>query len=75
MAPNSDQERRQLDAADRHIAELKQRIARQRRVITKLRLAKEPTDTARSRLAALEGSLRVFERYRELILNNLKKDK
>jgi hypothetical protein len=44
MAPNSDQERGQLYAADRHIAELKQRIARQRRVITKLRLAKEPTD-------------------------------
>jgi hypothetical protein len=44
-------------------------------VITKLRLAKEPTDTARSKLAALEGSLRVFERHRELILNNLKKAK
>jgi predicted transcriptional regulator len=75
MAPNSDPEHRELDAADRHIAVLKLHIAHQRRVITKLRLAKEPTDMARSRLAALEGSLRVFERHRELILNNLKKDK
>jgi hypothetical protein len=75
MPSNSDQERGQLELADRHIAELRQHIARQRRVITKLRLAKEPTDTARSKLAALEGSLRVFERHRELILNNLKKAK
>jgi hypothetical protein len=75
MPANSDHERGQLEAADRHIAELRQHIARQRRVITKLRLAKEPTDTARSKLAALEGSLRVFERHRELILNNLKKAK
>jgi len=54
-----------------HIAKLKEHIARQRIIITKLRLTNAPLDTARSMLEALKGSLRVFERHRELILDNL----
>jgi hypothetical protein len=60
---------------DRHIAQVKQHIANQRSKITKLSLAQRPTDMAQSMLEALEGSLRVFERHRELILYNLEKAK
>jgi hypothetical protein len=60
-----------LDQADRHIAQVKQHIANQRRMITKLRLAQQPTDMARSMLEVLEGSLRIFECHRQLILGNL----
>jgi len=66
-----DQERRHLETADVHIAKSKDHIASQRSIITKLRLANAPLDTAKSMLSALEGSLRVFERHRELILDKL----
>ena len=52
-----DQERRHLEMVDVHIAKLKDHIASQRSIITKLRLANA---TAKAMLAALEGSLRVL---------------
>jgi len=48
---------------------VKRHIALQHNTIAKLRLAKHPTEVAESMLEALEGSLRVFERHRELILS------
>jgi hypothetical protein len=63
---------RHLETADVHIAKLKDHIASQRSIITKLRLANAPLDTAKAMLVALEGSLRVFERHRELILDKLR---
>jgi hypothetical protein len=75
MAPNILHERRHLEEADRHIAQVKQHIANQRSTITKLRLAQQPTDMAKSMLEALEETLRIFERHRELILYNLEKAK
>lgn len=53
-----------LDQADRHIAETKQLVARQREVIAGLKLLKQPTEAALSMLEALEKSLEVFESHR-----------
>jgi hypothetical protein len=53
-----------LDQADRHIAETKQLVARQREVIAVLKLLKRPTETALSMLEALEKSLELFESHR-----------
>jgi len=64
-----DQERSHLAEADRHIAEVKRHIARQQTVIAKLKSGDHPTEVAESMLEALEGSLRAFERHRQLILN------
>jgi hypothetical protein len=60
-----------LAQANRHIAELNIQIVRQRVII------KDAVDTghrfemAESLLDALEGSLRIFEKHRELILSQL----
>ena len=60
MAPNSDQERRQLDAADRHIAELKQRIARQRRSDYKTEVSQGTNGHGKIKVGGSRGELARF---------------
>jgi hypothetical protein len=60
-----------LAQANGHIAELSVQIVR-RRVIVKYALdTDQSSETAESLLNALEGSLRIFEKHRELILSQL----
>ena len=65
---NRDQERRHLAQANRHIADVKLHIARQRNAIEKLKAGNHSTEMAESMLITLGGSLRAFERHRQLIL-------
>jgi hypothetical protein len=55
--------------ADRHVSELKERIARQRGVIERAKQRGHPTAAAESILRALESSLRSFEKYRRVIFD------
>jgi hypothetical protein len=57
MGTMTDQERRHLIQADRHIAECKDRITRQRDFIEQLRAGGHDTDLAQSMLNALETGL------------------
>jgi hypothetical protein len=65
-------EREHLVQADRHIAECKARIERQRRVIQQTEQRGQDTLWARETLKTWEASLRVFEAHRQLILDRLK---
>jgi hypothetical protein len=56
-----------LEQADRHVAEAKQRIARQRELIATLELTNYPIEPAVSMLAAMEKSLQAFEHHRWLL--------
>ena len=73
MAANMDrdQEHGHLKQAGRHIAEVKKLIAKQQYAIKRLEAANHPTEMAESMLSGLEGTLRAFERHRQLILNVL----
>jgi len=63
-----DQGRRHLAEANRHIAQVKHYITRQRTVIAMLRSRDNPTKkVAKSLLEALKGGLRAFKRHRKLI--------
>jgi hypothetical protein len=66
-------ERQQLAHADRHIVDLKAQILRQRVLINHARDVGQPSELAESLLDALEGSLRIFEKHRELILAQLQR--
>jgi FixJ family two-component response regulator len=68
---NVEREREHLVQADRHIAECKQYIARQREIIQRMAQDGHSTELAESLLDALEVSLRAFERHRQLILDRL----
>ena len=57
--------------ADRHIAELKSHIARERQVIEKAIQKGRDTDISESMLHAMEDGLRAVERHRRLILDQL----
>ena len=65
----TDQERKHLAQADRHIAECKGHIANQEEVIRQLAQRGQPTLWAEDMLDALKGSLRVFEMHRKLIVS------
>jgi hypothetical protein len=60
-----------LAQANRHIAELNIQIVRQRVIIRDALDTGQRFEMAESLLDALEGSLRIFEKYRELILSQL----
>jgi hypothetical protein len=64
-------EREQLDQAYRHIAELKAHIVRQRVLLKDAHDTGQPSEVAESMLHALEGSLGIFEKHRELILEQM----
>jgi hypothetical protein len=60
-----------LAQANRHIAELNIQIVRQRVIIKDVLDTGQRFEMAESLLDALEGSLRIFEKHRELILSQL----
>ena len=61
-----------LAQVDRHIAECKADIARQREIIQDAVEQGQPADLAEGMLRALEESLCAFERHRQVILERLK---
>ena len=60
-----------LAQANRHIAELSVQIAHQRAIIKDALATGQRSAMAESLLDALEGSLRLFEKHRVLILGQL----
>ena len=60
-----------LAQANRHIAELTVQIVRQRVIIKDALATGRRLEMAESLLDALEGSLRIFEKHRILILGQL----
>jgi hypothetical protein len=70
-----EQEHKHLARADRHIAELRDDIARQWQIINELSQSGQPLHQAISMLALLKGHLRIMERHRQSILDELEKAK
>ena len=66
-------EQQHLDQAYWHIAELKAHIVRQRVLLKDALDTGQPSELAGSMLHALEGSLRIFEKHRQLILEQLRR--
>jgi hypothetical protein len=64
-------ERKHLVEIDRHIAECKNYIAKQRGLIERAIQHGRSTQVAETTLEALEESLRAFERQRRLLLDRL----
>ena len=58
--------------ANRYIAEMRADIARERVFVEHALDAGYPAEVAESMLQALEGALRIFEKHRELVLDQLK---
>jgi hypothetical protein len=65
-------ERKRLVETDRHIAECKEYIAKQRELIERAIERGRSTEVAEQTLEALEASLRAFERQRRFLLDRLK---
>jgi hypothetical protein len=61
-----------LAQANGQIAELKVQIVRQRVIVKYALDTDQSSEMAESLLNALEGSLRIFEKHRELILSQLR---
>jgi hypothetical protein len=68
---NRAQEQKHLAQANRHIAELTVQIVRQRVIVKYALETGQRSEMAESLLDALEGSLRIFEKHRVLILGQL----
>jgi hypothetical protein len=67
----TDQERKHLKRADRHIAEVNRLIARQREIVQAAIDKGRPSIEDQSLLQALETSRRALEKHRQLILDLL----
>ena len=65
--------RSHLAQANRYIAEMRADITRERVFLEHALDAGYPSEVAESMLHALEGALRIFERHRELVLDQLKR--
>jgi hypothetical protein len=65
--------RSHLAQANRYIAEMRADIARERVMVEHALDAGYPSEVAESMLHTLEEALRVFEKHRELVLNQLKR--
>jgi len=63
--------RNYLAQANRYIAEMRADIARQRIIVDHALDGGYPSEVAKSMLDALEGALRIFEKQRALILDQL----
>jgi hypothetical protein len=63
---DNDLEREQLADADRHIAQAKRQVLRQRQIVLDLVLDGQPHDEAVTLLNQLEEGLRALERHRQL---------
>ena len=70
---NRDQEQEDLAQADRHMAELKAHIVRQRLILGRTLAESRRLLVAKSTLQGLERSLHVFGEHCELILDQLKR--
>jgi hypothetical protein len=70
---DNDLELERLVQADRHIAQAKVHVVRQRQIVLDLLLGGRPREEAGTLLKRLEESLRAFERHRQLILDRLQK--
>jgi hypothetical protein len=64
-------ERKHLAEIDRQIAECEEYIAKQRELIQRAIQQGRSTDVAEATLEALEASLRVFERQRRRLLDQV----
>jgi hypothetical protein len=62
-----------LAQANQHVAELMVQIVRQRVVVKHALDTGQRSEMAESLLDALEGSLRIFEKHRELVLDQLQR--
>jgi hypothetical protein len=62
-----------LAQANRQIAELTLQIVRQRAIVKYALDTGQRSEMAESLLDALEGSLRIFEKHRELVLDQLQR--
>jgi len=67
-------ERKHLVETDRHIAECKAHIAKQRELIERAIQQGRSTEVAETTLESLETSLRAFERQRQRLLDRLKSE-
>jgi len=65
--------RSHLAQANRYIAEMRADIARERVIVEHALDAAYPSELAESMLHTLEGALRMFEKHRELVLDQLKR--
>ena len=68
---NAEREHKHLAQADRYIAELKKDIARQWQIIEELSMGGQPLHEAISMLRLLKDHLRIMERHRQSILDEL----
>ena len=73
ISMNQAPERQHLAQVDRHIVDLKAHIVRQRVIVKHTRDTGQRSEIADSLLDALEGSIRIFEKHRELILAQLQR--
>jgi hypothetical protein len=67
-----EQESEHLKKAERHVAEAKELVERQRQRVQELVEAGHGTEIADATLHALEANLKAFERHRDLILGWLR---
>jgi hypothetical protein len=67
-------ERKHLVETDRHIAECKEYIAKQRELIERAIQQGRSTEVAETTLESLEASLRALERQRQRLLDRLKSE-
>jgi hypothetical protein len=65
--------RSHLAQANRYIAEIRADIARERVIVEHALDAGYPSEVAESMLHALEGALRIFEKHRQLVVDQLKR--
>jgi len=72
---NREQESEHMKKAERHVAEAKELVERQRGFVEELTQKGHDTEVADATLRALEGTLRAFERHRDQILRWLKDEK
>src|SRR5262249_48276962 len=70
---NAEREHKHLAQADRHIAELKKDIARQWQIIEELSMGGQPLHEEISTLRLLKDHLRIMERHRQSILDELER--
>src|SRR4029450_663258 len=72
---NAERGHKHLAQADRHTAELKKDVARQWQIIEELSMGGQPLHEAISMLRLLKDHLRIVERHRQSILDELEKAK
>jgi hypothetical protein len=72
---NRVQKQKHLALANRHIAELTVQLARQRVIVKHAFDTGQRSKMAESLLDALERSLRIFEKHRELVLDQLQRQR